>query len=137
MVDTKKMIISTIVIAFVAIIIITAFLSCIGFKLYIDTTKDKETIKIEKDIKQLEIYDVKREGKYITGYVKNTLDYDLNYIAVNAFFYNRRNEILNNSLDNISFLKQNEKWHFKILVLDEFESYKVLITDIQKAKTTY
>jgi hypothetical protein len=116
---------------FLIFFVLIGGLMSLGFSVNNKTQNYEQQQK--KDIKTLKIENVKVDGKYITGTIKNTLDYDLKYICIEALFYNKNKEIINNSIDNLSSLYKDNKWRFNILILDEYDSYQLSITDIDKA----
>jgi hypothetical protein len=82
--------------------------------------------KLTSDANKLKIENIKIKGDYIEGSIKNTLDYEVKTLTIEANFYDKEGAKLDSSIDLVQDLKQNEVWKFKIWAYGhEKDSYKL------------
>lgn len=91
----------------------------------IDNNIQEEQLKIEKDVNTLKVENIKQVGDKIEGTITNTLDYNIDYLAIDFKFFDKEKVTISDGMANKTNFAVGEVWKFEIYLIEtDFESYE-------------
>jgi YbbR domain-containing protein len=123
----------------IAIILTAVIIVFVVFFIYINGNNDHSVnqMKNQQYLKQLKIDNISEEeindGHIkIRGYIKNTLDKDISYIAVMLYLKDEEGNIIHDDICNELYIRKEQTWEFEFNIFScEYASYMLIIDEVE------